>query len=133
MHCRTSAILFLICHQPATAADENSLIVNDNGDVLIQKNLGTHGFQPSVGLPSGWGGGIHTWDIYAEGTIATGTNGVMNAFADSNGRAYFAGPVGIGTTNPKDLLDVNGRITLSHYDPYVRKGVKSAFDAFKLI
>ncbi len=36
------------------------------------------GFDPSEGLPSGWGGGVHTWDVYAEGTIAAGNNGHIN-------------------------------------------------------
>jgi|GEM_PF-407413 len=39
-------------------------------------------------MPTGWGGGIHTWDIYGEGTIAVGRNGVqavsMNAAGNIN-------------------------------------------------
>lgn len=37
-------------------------------DVYISGNLGTHGFAPNPKTP-GWGGGIHTWDVEAEGTI----------------------------------------------------------------
>ena len=38
------------------------------GDVTISGNLGTHGYSPKA-RQSGWGGGIHTWDIEAEATI----------------------------------------------------------------
>lgn len=38
------------------------------GEVIIKGNLGTHGFSPKP-KTRGWGGGIHTWDIEAEGTI----------------------------------------------------------------
>lgn len=37
-------------------------------NVFIAGNLGTHGFSP-VPKTGGWGGGIHTWDVEAEGTI----------------------------------------------------------------
>lgn len=37
-------------------------------NVFIDGNLGTHGFSPIPRTP-GWGGGIHTFDIEAEGTI----------------------------------------------------------------
>jgi hypothetical protein len=30
---------------------------------------------PRNGLPSGWGGGLHTFDVYAEATIAAGPSG----------------------------------------------------------
>jgi hypothetical protein len=38
------------------------------GEVRISGTLGTNGFNPSGGLPSGWGGGVHTWDIAVEGS-----------------------------------------------------------------
>ena len=37
-------------------------------NVTISGNLGTHGFAPSP-RTGGWGGGIHTWDVEAEGTM----------------------------------------------------------------
>ncbi len=37
-------------------------------NVFIAGNLGTHGYSPQP-LTAGWGGGIHTWDVEAEGTI----------------------------------------------------------------
>jgi len=33
----------------------------------------------------GWGPGIHTWDLYANGTIGAGTNGAVNAYINQDG------------------------------------------------
>jgi hypothetical protein len=52
------------------------------------------------GLPSGWGGGIHTWDIYVNGTVATGLNGSQGAYmSDFNGGMYGGGQVGTSSPN----------------------------------
>lgn len=40
------------------------------GSVKISGNLGSYGYDPDSGYPSGWGGGVHTFDIAAEGSIA---------------------------------------------------------------
>jgi hypothetical protein len=32
-----------------------------------------------------WGPGIHTWDLYANGTIGAGTNGAVNAYINQDG------------------------------------------------
>ncbi|WP_186064858.1 shufflon system plasmid conjugative transfer pilus tip adhesin PilV [Burkholderia gladioli] len=48
-------------------------------------NIGTAGFDPQVGLPAGYAGGVHTWDVYAEGTIAAGNQGKINASMDNQG------------------------------------------------
>lgn len=45
------------------------MISNVDGD------LGVRGLHPRNGLPSGWGGGLHTFDVYAEATIAAGPSG----------------------------------------------------------
>lgn len=39
-----------------------------NGNAVITGNIGTHGF-PATPKTPGWGGGVHTWDVEAEGTI----------------------------------------------------------------
>jgi hypothetical protein len=46
------------------------------GEMVVEGAIGTYGMHPTNGLPSGWGGGVHTWDVYAEGTIAAGPPGV---------------------------------------------------------
>ncbi|WP_208456366.1 hypothetical protein, partial [Burkholderia gladioli] len=48
-------------------------------------NIGTAGFDPQAGLPAGYAGGVHTWDVYAEGTIAAGNQGNLNASMDYQG------------------------------------------------
>jgi hypothetical protein len=35
--------------------------------------------------PSGWGGGIHAWDVYANGTVAAGQNGQVAASMNNAG------------------------------------------------
>ncbi len=49
-------------------------------NVFISGNLGTHGFSPQP-KTGGWGGGIHTWDVEAEGTIWS-KNGVQTGNRD---------------------------------------------------
>jgi hypothetical protein len=39
-----------------------------DGNLWATGNIGSHGYNPSAGLPSGWGGGVHTWDVAAHGT-----------------------------------------------------------------
>jgi hypothetical protein len=51
-----------------------------NGDAIITGNLGTHGYSPTP-KTSGWGGGIHTWDVEAEGTIWS-RNGTQSGARD---------------------------------------------------
>jgi hypothetical protein len=36
-------------------------------------------------LPAGWGGGVHTWDLYANATIGAGQNGAVNAYMNQGG------------------------------------------------
>jgi hypothetical protein len=49
-----------------------------SGDVMTiasDGTIGTRGMHARNGLPSGWGGGVHTFDVYAEATIAAGPSG----------------------------------------------------------
>jgi len=78
------------------------------GSVKVSGNIGTYGYDPDSGYPSGWGGGVHTWDIYAEGTVGLGQGGALNAWINNAGNAYFAGNVGIGTNSPAAKLHVTG-------------------------
>jgi hypothetical protein len=64
-----------------------------SGDRLLvspaEGNIGVRGMHPLVGLPTGWGGGVHTWDVYAEGTVGCGQNGALKSWMNSGG-ALFA-------------------------------------------
>ena len=37
---------------------------------------------------NGWGQGIHTWDLYANGTVAAGNNGDVAAYLNRDGNIY---------------------------------------------
>ena len=50
----------------------NNLTVGGTGE--FAHNIGTAGYSPTAGLPSGWGGGVQTWDVMAHGTIGAGPN-----------------------------------------------------------
>lgn len=58
------------------------------GSAKFDGNIGTHGYDPYDGLPTSWGGGVHTFDIYAEGTIAQGSGGSVNSMMNSSGFIY---------------------------------------------
>jgi hypothetical protein len=49
--------------------------------------IGVRGMHPTDGLPSGWGGGVHTFDVYAEATVAAGpAGGPAKAWINSAGQ-----------------------------------------------
>jgi hypothetical protein len=49
-------------------AYKECFVVQNNGDVTIQGRIGTSGYPPTP-KTAGWDGGIHTWDVEAEGTM----------------------------------------------------------------
>lgn len=82
----------------------NAQNVNVNDDVTLGNPGAAHGGSPASlqgqlgvdeqagqGFPGGWGGGIHSWDIYANGTVGTGENGSLNAYMND-----FDGGIGGG-------------------------------------
>ncbi len=62
-----------------------------SGSVWILGNLSTHGFDPDHGYPRGWSGGIHTWDVYAEGSIGVGRGGSLTVVVsdDSDAQGFI--------------------------------------------
>ena len=42
---------------------------SQGGSLKVSDRIGTSGYDPDSGYPSGWSGGVHTWDVYAEGSI----------------------------------------------------------------
>ena len=65
------------------------------GDARITGVLGTGGKDPSTGLPGGWGGGLHTWDVFAEGSVGVGPAGTANVVLSNNGNGTFAGDISV--------------------------------------
>ncbi len=61
--------------------------------------IGTSGFSPTSGYPGGWGGGIHTWDVYSEGTIGVGHSGSLSSYVSNNGYFYGNGSTCWATTS----------------------------------
>jgi hypothetical protein len=64
-----------------------------NGNLTAQgsvnaANVGTNGFPADSGYPDGWGGGVHTWDVFAEGTIGAGKAKVVKAGIRSDGTVF---------------------------------------------
>uniref|UniRef100_UPI0022658670 shufflon system plasmid conjugative transfer pilus tip adhesin PilV n=3 Tax=Neokomagataea TaxID=1223423 RepID=UPI0022658670 len=52
--------------------------------------IGTNGLDPNNGIPSNWGGGVHTHDVYAEGSIGAGPRGgPPKAWLNDQGDADF--------------------------------------------
>ncbi|WMT47908.1 MAG: shufflon system plasmid conjugative transfer pilus tip adhesin PilV [Acidithiobacillus caldus] len=82
----------------------NAQDVNVNDDVTLGNPAPAQGGNPASlqgqlgvdepagqGFPGGWGGGIHSWDIYANGTVGAGENGSLNAYMND-----FDGGIGGG-------------------------------------
>lgn len=59
------------------------------GSARVSGLLGTRGLDPDSGYPPGIAGGIHTWDVYAEGLIGVGQNGALNALMRNDGLGSF--------------------------------------------
>jgi hypothetical protein len=45
------------------------LNASNDGTVTVTGNFASHGYAPTSGLPTGWGGGVNTWDVVAHGTM----------------------------------------------------------------
>ncbi len=96
----------------------NSGITVSSGDVTVAGKIGTSGFSPTSGYPSGWGGGVHTWDVYAQGTVGAGpSGGPLKAYLNSAGDIGATGSITAGgvvkggdvcTTAGKCLSSVGG-------------------------
>ena len=102
--------------------DSSNLALRQSGDVYLQHSndgsaanlhaglIGAAGKDPSSGLPSGWTGGLHTVDVYADqGTVAAGSGGNVAASLSANGDIYGSGKLSIsGASN------LNGKVTVGN-------------------
>lgn len=79
-----------------TASGQQRVKINNDGSVLFGGRIGLVNYSPDD-LPSGWGGGLRTLDVYAAGTIATGSGGATKFWINSNGDGGFSGTLKGGT------------------------------------
>lgn len=63
----------------------NGGAVATSANMQVGGRLGTAGESATSGYPGGWSGGIHSWDIYANGSIGAGSNGGVSAWLQNNG------------------------------------------------
>ena len=99
----------LTLHSPA-ASRGNDIIFDIDGNTRIQTRLATNGLNPND-IPAGWSGGLRTSDIYAAGTIATGSGGNVPAYMNSAGNIYAANSISTsGNASVSGSLTVGGNV-----------------------
>jgi hypothetical protein len=66
--------------------------------LVVDGRLSTDGFNP-MDIPTGWAGGIRTYDVYASGTVGVGTGGGANptSYMNNNG-IYTTGVIQPGSS-----------------------------------
>ena len=56
------------------------------GNLKVDRTIATNGYSNTSGYPSGWGGGLHTLDVYAEGgSVGTGLGGALSTLQAHTG------------------------------------------------
>jgi hypothetical protein len=93
------------------AKEVNTAAAEISGTAKINQ-LKAHPNTYNEKIPEGWGGGIHSWDIYANGTVGAGTKGSVNAYLNSAGdigAKKINSSQGISVTNndPGPLIEKN--------------------------
>ena len=102
---RLDSAKMLNIYSPNAASYTTVLKIDNN--MRIGQRLGLMGLDPN-NLPSGWGGGLRTFDVYASGTVATGDdNGNIAAGMNSTGRIWATGEVS-GNTLLADSINTEG-------------------------
>lgn len=69
------------------SAGAYTTVLNVDRNTKIEQRLGLMGRDPND-IPSNWGGGLRTLDVYADGTVGAGTNKQVNAYLNSSGDVY---------------------------------------------
>lgn len=76
--------------------------------------IATSGLNPND-LPSGWAGGVRTYDLYASGTIGAGTGKTVNAYMNSAGNIFASGNLTAGMIKSNGTIESVGRIKVGEY------------------
>lgn len=77
------------------SAGNYTTVLQVNRNTKIDQRLGLMGYDPNE-LPSDWGGGLRTLDVYAAGTVGTGSGGTVNAYMNSSGNIYASNDINAG-------------------------------------
>ena len=77
------------------SAGNYTTVLQVNRNAKIDQRLGLMGYDPNE-LPSGWGGGLRTLDVYAAGTVGAGSGGTVNAYMNSSGNIYASNDINAG-------------------------------------
>lgn len=103
---------YLSIYSP-NAADYTTVLKVDR-NAKIDQRLGLMGYDPNE-LPSGWGGGLRTLDVYAAGTVGTGSGGTVNAYMNSSGNIYASGNIEAAQNVKGSTLESTGRATVGEF------------------
>lgn len=103
---------YLSIYSP-NAADYTTVLKVDR-NAKIDQRLGLMGYDPNE-LPSGWGGGLRTLDVYAAGTVGTGSGGTVNAYMNSSGNIYASGNIEAAKNVKGATLESTGRATVGKF------------------
>lgn len=127
--------IHLVAAKPITffspSATNYTTVLQVNRNAQIEQRLGLMGYNPND-LPSGWGGGLRTLDVYAAGTVGTGSGGTVNAYMNSSGNIYASNDINAGhqvnaqyvwasgNLNSKYIhsngnIDANGRVNAGEF------------------
>lgn len=77
------------------SAGNYTTVLQVNRNAKIDQRLGLMGYDPNE-LPSGWGGGLRTLDVYAAGTVGAGSGGAVNAYMNSSGNIFASNDINAG-------------------------------------
>ncbi|HBM2703776.1 TPA: tail fiber protein [Enterobacter hormaechei subsp. xiangfangensis] len=96
------------------SAGNYTTVLQVNRNAKIDQRLGLMGYDPNE-LPSGWGGGLRTLDVYAAGTVGTGWGGTVNAYMNSSGNIYASGNIEAAQNVKGATLESTGRATVGEF------------------
>lgn len=88
--------------------------LSTTGLAKFGSRIATSGLNPND-LPSGWAGGVRTYDLYASGTVGAGTGKTVNAYMNSAGNIFASGNLTAGTIKSNGTIESAGRVKVGEY------------------